>query len=104
MKDTERKTKNRVSKVFIFTLILFGVSQLIINSLLTPLGVKLQSLNTEKEHLLEENREISEMIAKNSSIKVIESLSEKKLNLSQEKQQTVVYIEDTTLVANKSNE
>ncbi|MFA5622926.1 MAG: hypothetical protein WC981_01720 [Candidatus Dojkabacteria bacterium] len=104
MNSLERKTKNRVSKVFIFTLILFGVSQLIINSLLTPLGVKLQSLNTEKEHLLEENREISEMIAKNSSIKVIESLSEKKLNLSQEKQQTVVYIEDTTLVANKSNE
>ena len=104
MNSLERKTKNRVLKVFIFTLILFGVSQLIINSLLTPLGVKLQSLNTEKEHLLEENREISEMIAKNSSIKVIESLSEKKLNLSQEKQQTVVYIEDTTLVANKSNE
>ncbi len=104
MKDTERKTKNKASKIFIFTLILFGISQLIINSLLTPLGVKLQSLNTEKDHLLEENREISEMIAKNSSIKVIESLSEKKLNLSQEKQQTVVYIEDTTLVANKSNE
>ncbi|MDX9739035.1 MAG: hypothetical protein RBT33_01580 [Candidatus Dojkabacteria bacterium] len=104
MKDTERKTKNRVSKVFISSLILFGISQLIINSLLTPLGVKLQSLNTEKDHLLEENREISEMIAKNSSIKVIESLSEKKLNLSQEKQQTVVYIEDSTLVANKSNE
>lgn len=104
MKDTERKTKNIASKVFISTLILFGISQLIINSLLTPLGVKLQSLNTEKDHLLEENREISEMIAKNSSIKVIESLSEKKLNLSQGKQQTVVYIEDTTLVANKSNE
>ncbi|PKN02907.1 hypothetical protein CVU76_02690 [Candidatus Dojkabacteria bacterium HGW-Dojkabacteria-1] len=86
------------------TLLIFGVSQLVVNSVLTPLGVKLQTLNTEKEHLVEENRQISEEIAKNSSIKVIENLSDKKLNLTQEKQQTVVYIEDTTLVANRSNE
>lgn len=104
MRNLETNKTNKPTKIFIMTLLIFGVSQLVINSLLTPLGVKLQALNTEKEHLLEENREISEMVAKNSSIKVIESLSEKKLNLSQEKQQTVVYIEDTTLVANKSNE
>lgn len=101
--NSSRKT-NITTKIFILTLLLFGISQLVMNSVLTPLGVKLQSLNTEKEHLLEENRGISEEIAKNSSIRVIENLSEKKLDITQDKQQTVVYIEDTTLVANRNNE
>jgi hypothetical protein len=100
-----KNQKSNISiKIFTLTLLIFGVSQLVVNSVLTPLGVKLQNLNTEKDHLLEENREISEDIAKNSSIKVIEDLSDKKLNLTQEKQQTVIYIEDSTLVANNSNE
>jgi len=100
-----KNQKTNISvKIFILTLLVFGVSQLVVNSVLTPLGVKLQNLNTEKDHLLEENREISEDIAKNSSIKVIENLSDKKLNLTQEKQQTVIYIEDSTLVANNHNE
>lgn len=104
MKSTKSPQSNTPFKVFLFTLVLFGLSQLVVNSILTPLGVKLQALNTEKEHLLEENRQISEEIAKNNSIKVIENLSDKKLNLTQDKQQTVVYIEDTTLVANRSDE
>ena len=104
MNQTSNRKSNIGIKIFLMTLLIFGVSQLVVNSVLTPLGVKLQTLNTEKEHLVEENRQISEEIAKNSSIKVIENLSDKKLNLTQEKQQTVVYIEDTTLVANRSNE
>jgi hypothetical protein len=104
MNSTKNQQSNTPFKVFLLTLVLFGLSQLVVNSILTPLGVKLQSLNTEKEHLLEENRQISEEIAKNSSIRVIENLSDKKLNLTQDKQQTVVYIEDTTLVANRSDE
>ncbi len=104
MNKTSKRKSNIAIKFFLMTLLIFGVSQLVVNSVLTPLGVKLQTLNTEKEHLVEENRQISEEIAKNSSIKVIENLSDKKLNLTQEKQQTVVYIEDTTLVANRSNE
>ena len=104
MNQTSNRKSNIGIKIFLMTLLIFGVSQLVVNSVLTPLGVKLQTLNTEKEHLVEENRQISEEIAKNSSIKVIENLSDKKLNLTQEKQQTVVYIGDTTLVANRSNE
>ncbi len=104
MNTTRTPRTNIVIKGFLVSLLLFGVSQLVMNSVLTPLGVKLQALNTEKEHLIEENRSISEEIAKNSSIKVIENLSEKKLDITQEKQQTVVYIEDTTLVANMNNE
>ena len=104
MNRTNNGKSNIAINAFLVTLLIFGVSQLVVNSVLTPLGVKLQTLNTEKEHLLEENKEISEEIAMNSSIRIIENLSKKKLNLTQEKQQTVIYIEDTTLVANRSHE
>lgn len=100
MKTTEKIKGSIFPKILIFSFVLFTVSQLVVNSVLTPLGTRLESLNTEKEHLLEENRVISEEIAKNSSLKVIESLSGKKLNLSQTKVQTFVYLEDSTLVAN----
>jgi len=100
MKTTEKIKGSIFPKILIFSFVLFTISQLVVNSVLTPLGTRLESLNTEKEHLLEENRVVSEEIAKNSSLKVIESLSGKKLNLSQTKVQTFVYIEDSTLVAN----
>ncbi len=87
------------SFLLLFSFVLFTLSQLVVNSILTPLGSKLESLNAEKEYLLEENRVISEKIAKNNSLRVIESLSQKKLNLSIDKVQTFVYIEDSTLVA-----
>jgi len=86
--------------LLIASFVLFVVSQLVINSILTPLGIKLEELNDEKEYLLEENRVISEEIAKNSSLKVIENLSEKKLNLSKNINQTFIYIQDSRLVAN----
>lgn len=104
MIKTNNNKVNIITRFFFFTLVVFALSQLIVNSVLTPLGIKLQTLNTEKEYLVEENRQISEDIAKNSSIKVIEDLSNKKLNLTQDKEHTVVYIEDSTLVANKTNE
>lgn len=91
---------NRIfSFLLLLSFVIFVLSQLIVNSVLTPLGSKLESLNSEKEYLLEENRVISEQIAKNNSLRVIESLSTKKLNLSIDKVQTFVYIEDSTLVA-----
>ncbi|NLE30703.1 hypothetical protein GX618_00290 [Candidatus Dojkabacteria bacterium] len=92
---------NRIfSLLLLLSFVIFVLSQLIVNSILTPLGSKLESLNSEKEYLLEENRIISEEIAKNNSLRVIENLSDKKLKLSKEKVQTFVYIEDSTLVAN----
>lgn len=92
---------NRIfSFILLFSFVIFLLSQLVVNSILTPLGSKLESLNSEKEYLLEENRVISEEIAKNNSLRVIENLSQKKLNLSIDKVQTFVYIEDSTLVAN----
>lgn len=99
MKTIEKKKNSIYIKIVILSFALFLLSQLVVNSVLTPLGSSLESLNTEKEHLLEENRVISENIAKNSSLRVIESLSEKNLHLSQSRVQTFVYIEDSSLVA-----
>lgn len=98
-----RTTNNSSStvKILVISFIIFGVSQLVVNSILTPLGTELQSLNSEKEYLLEENRQIEEEVAKTNSIKVIQNLSEKKLKLVQDKQQTVIYIEDASLMAEK---
>ncbi len=99
MKKTEKKN-SLFSMLLIASFVFFVVSQLVINSILTPLGIKLEELNDEKEYLLEDNRVISEEIAKNSSLKVIENLSEKKLNLSKNINQTFIYIQDSRLVAN----
>jgi hypothetical protein len=100
MKKTEEKKKNIFPLILLLSLVTLTLSQLVINSILTPLGSRLEALNREKEHLLEENREMSEEVAKSSSLKVIENLSEKKLNLSVIKTQTYIYIQDSTLVAN----
>lgn len=100
MRKTETTKSSIFPKILLLSFTIFILSQLIVNSKLTPLGTQLQSLNSEKEYLLEENRKISEEIAKSGSIKVIEELSAKKLNLSQEKQQSFIYIEDPKLVAN----
>jgi len=99
MRKTEKKN-SLFSMLLIASFVFFVVSQLVINSILTPLGIKLEELNDEKEYLLEDNRVISEEIAKNSSLKVIENLSEKKLNLSKNINQTFIYIQDSRLVAN----
>lgn len=99
MRNKEKGKKPFFSTILLVSFVLFILSQLVVNSILTPLGIKLEALNKEKEYLLEENRVISEEIAKNSSLRVIESLSDKKLSLSQQKVQTFVYIQDSRLVA-----
>ena len=100
MKTKEVKKQKFFPTLVLVVFFLFILTQLVVNSILTPLGIQLEALNKEKEYLLEENRAISEEIAKNSSLRVIENLSEKKLNLSQQKVQNYIYIEDSRLVAN----
>ena len=55
MRKTEKKN-SLFSMLLVASFVLFVVSQLVINSILTPLGIKLEELNDEKEYLLEENR------------------------------------------------
>jgi len=95
------KAKNLPIGVFLITLLVFTISQLIINSILTPLGLELESLNSEKNYLVEENRSMEEEIAKANSIMVIRQLANKKLNISSDSERVIIYIEDSNVIAER---
>lgn len=87
--------------VFLFTLLVFTLSQLVINSILSPLGIELQRLNSEKNYLIEENRSMEEQIAKTNSIMVIKQLANKKLNISSSSEKSIIYIEGSSIIAER---
>lgn len=91
--------KNIFVIVFVFAILCFAVSQLGINSVLTPMGLELEALNKEKNYLVEENRSMEEEIAKTNSIIVIQKLASKTLRISNKNPKTIIYIEDTNLIA-----
>ena len=95
------KKQNIALTIFLFSLFAFVSSQLIVNSILSPLGIQLQSLNSEKNYLIEENRLMEEQIAKTSSIHVIKQLANKELNISSDSERFVIYIEDTSIIAER---
>lgn len=97
-----KKTKNKLPiTILSISLVLFAMSQLVINSILSPLGIELESLNTEKEFLVEENRAMENQIAKLGSIKVVETLTGKRLNISKVEGQEIIYISDTAVIAGR---
>lgn len=93
--------KNVPALVFVFSMTVFVISQLIINAVLNPLGTELQSLNREKNFLVEENRTMEETIAKTSSITVIKKLADKQLDIRSQNQKSIIYLEQSTLLAEK---
>lgn len=95
------KKQNTTLTIFLFTLFIFTLSQLLINSILSPLGIELQSLNREKNYLIEENRSMEEQIAKTNSITVIRKLADKELNISSSSEKTIIYIEDRSIIAER---
>jgi hypothetical protein len=103
MKNTRvsLKKQNIPLTVFLFTLLLFTLSQLVINSILSPLGIELQSLNSEKNFLIEENRSMEEQIAKSNSIMVIKQLANDKLHISSSSERNLIYIEDSSIIAER---
>jgi hypothetical protein len=97
-----KKTRNKLPVTILsISLILFAMSQLVINSILSPLGIELESLNAEKEFLVEENRAMENQIAKLGSIKVVETLTGKRLNISKIEEQEIIYISDTAVIAER---
>ena len=98
----KNQTANIPATIFVISLVFFGLSQLVINSILAPLGTRLQSLNSEKNFLVEENREMEEEIAKTNSITIIKKLSDEKLAISSDNDKSVVYIEDTSVIAERN--
>jgi hypothetical protein len=110
-KTLKRKIRKKMSKekgfkgsalvVFAVSLLVFFISQIAINSVLNPLGSQLQAYNTEKDLLIEQNRELEEEIAETKSLTVIEHMTEKKLNLDGNHANDVIYVSDTTLRAER---
>ncbi|HAM96395.1 TPA: hypothetical protein DCP76_01155 [Patescibacteria group bacterium] len=82
-------------------MVAFVLSQLVINAVLNPLGTELQNLNKEKNFLVEENRTMEEQVAKTSSITVIKKLADKQLNISSQSQKSIIYLEQSALLAEK---
>lgn len=101
MRIVNKAKQNIIATIFILSLLAFISSQLVSNLVLAPLGSELQSLNREKNYLVEENRGMEEQIAKNNSITVIRKLADKTLSLSSENQKSVVYLQESSIVANK---
>lgn len=101
MKILNRATQNISGSIFILAAISFVICQLVINSILAPLGGELQNLNREKNYLVEENRSMEEEMAKSDSITVIQKLADKSLSLSPTNNKTVVYLQEEAIVANK---
>ena len=101
MRILNNASKNIAASIFVLSLVLFILSQLIINSILAPLGTELQSMNGEKNYLIEENRGMEEEIAKSGSIMVIQKLADKTLSLSPSNKKTLVYLQEIAIVANK---
>jgi hypothetical protein len=95
------KNKNFTVKIFVLSTIIFFVAQLIVNSNLSPLGTKLQELNTEKEYLVEANENIHEELAKLDSIVVVKELAQKKLNFDKQDVQSTIYIKTENVLAEK---
>ncbi len=101
MKILQKATQNLPTTLFVLAIVAFVACQLVINSILAPLGSELQSLNSEKNYLVEENRQMEEKIARTDSITAIQKLSDRSLSLSASKNKTVVYLQEATIVANR---
>ncbi|MCD4756144.1 hypothetical protein K8R20_00815 [bacterium] len=95
------KNINITQKISLVTIFLFFVAQLIVNSNLSPLGTQLQTLNSEKEYLVEVNNNINEQLAKLNSIVVIKELAQKQLNLDKASAQSTLYIQVENVLAER---
>lgn len=101
MINHNRTQKNIPALVFITTMSIFVVSQLVINAVLNPLGTELQSLNSEKNFLVEENKTMEEQVAKTNSITVIKQLAQAQLSLGSQSTRSVIYLEQSSVLAEK---
>lgn len=80
----------------------FVVTQLATNAILTPKGIQLERLNTEKNLLLEENRSLEERIAKDNSFVMIKTYSEKKFDLKEVPAKDTVYVTADSIQASNN--
>ncbi len=85
--------------IFVLSFILFLSSQLFTNAILSPLGHELQSLNTEKNLLLEDNRILEQEIAKDSSLTIIKAYSKAQFDIKDDSKHQSIFITDNSIQA-----
>lgn len=90
--NTKGRTLSIPLLLLVISISMFLSTQLYMNSKLSPLGVQLQSYNTEKDLLLEENREIEKDLANAQSITVVQNLTNKQFKLKPTKASQLVYV------------
>jgi hypothetical protein len=88
----------RTISLTIIAFLLFFAAQLVLNSTLTPKGVKLEALNNEKDVLIESNREIAQETARIRSISIIKEITEE-TNLAPMASSQIIYISDESVLA-----
>lgn len=90
-------------RVFIVLTVLaaitFVMTQLITNAILSPLGQELQSLNNEKNLLIEQNRALEKQLAKNTSLTSIKIYSEKEFDLKPNSKKETIFVSVPTIQA-----
>lgn len=88
-----------LAAVAMLSVIAFIFVQLVTNAILSPLGHKLENLNSEKNQLIEENRILEQEIAKSNSITVIETYSKDKFELSNTTEKETVFVSNKSVQA-----
>lgn len=107
IKTIDRKISSKISLysisilVFILSLTVFLVGQVMINNKLSPLGIELQSLNNEKNSLIEENRTHEQTLAGIKSLTALEIATKKETKLKQVTAKQIIYIQDTLTQASR---
>ena len=79
--------------------VVFVITHLVINFVLTPKGIELEDLSREKEYLVENNRELSQDIARIKSISIIKEVTGETMSLQPDAQSKILHISNESIVA-----
>ncbi len=85
--------------VTIIVMIIFVITHLVINFVLTPKGIELENLSAEKNFLVEQNRELGQEIARIKSISIIKEITGETMSLDANAQSEIIYISNESIVA-----
>ncbi|GEM_PF-3339210 len=86
-----------VGAIILFVLFL-GV-QLALNALLVPKGVELEKLNNEKRTLIEDNRNISQEIARIKSVSIIREIAGEEIDLEYRAEKAQIRVANESIIA-----
>lgn len=90
---------NLCTKLAVVVFLIFLITQLVVNSVLTPKGIKLEDLSQEKTLLIENNRALGQEIARIKSISIIKEITNEAMELDANAQNHVIYISNESIIA-----